>query len=180
MDLQDFEGQAMYFDEVMPDGVEALIMQASNHYGEGDAEQYLQQAYALAPANLTVLVAMYRFYYYQHRLREAIGVADLVMGVLAPTIDFPEHWRALSFNHLANGVMQSFTRVRFYLLALKGAAYLNLRLGNIATGVEMLNKVVEFDSNDRLGARALLMSMGPALVKDRDDDEQPQTSLMSQ
>jgi hypothetical protein len=181
MDLQDFEGQAMYFDEGMPEGVEALIQEAAAHYGEGGAELYLQQAYAKAPANLTVLVAMYRFYYYQHRLREAIGVADQVMAIVGQSIDFPQSWRELTFNHLANGVMQSFTRVRFYLLALKGAAYLNLRLGNIATGVEMLNKVVEFDSNDRLGARSLLMSMGPALMQDKDENsvEAPETTLMS-
>jgi hypothetical protein len=60
--------------------------------------------------------------------------------------------------------MESFTLVRFYLLAVKGAAFMNLRIGNIAEGVEMLNKVVEFDSNDRLGARALLQSVGPAVV----------------
>ncbi|MDK2776229.1 MAG: hypothetical protein KYX62_01015 [Pseudomonadota bacterium] len=164
MDLQDFKGQLMYFDEPMPDGVGDLLQQASEAYGEGNAEWYLQQAYSIAPENMTVLVGLYRFYYYQHRLAEAIDVAFQVMSRVAPTIGFPDHWEKLKFEHLAWGVMESFTRVRFYLLALKGAAYMNLRLGNIADGVRMLNKVVEFDSNDRLGAKALLQSMGPAVV----------------
>ncbi|MCY0965643.1 hypothetical protein [Parathalassolituus penaei] len=179
MDLQDFEGQAMYFDEPMPAAVSSLIEEASRRYADGMAEPCLQRAYALAPVNLSVLVAMYRFYYYQHRLREAIGVAEQVMAVVAPGIGFPEHWRSLCFNDLANGLMVSFTRVRFYLLALKGAAYLQLRIGNIATGVEMLNKVVEFDSNDRLGARALLQSMGPALMHDDDEQARQPAPLMS-
>ena len=68
MDLQDFQGQLMYFDEPLPDGVEDLLNQASEAYGDGNAEWYLTQAYSIAPANMTVLVAMYRFYYYQHRL----------------------------------------------------------------------------------------------------------------
>ena len=48
------------------------------------------------------------------------------------------------------------TLVRFYLLALKGAGELNLRLGNMDLGIQMLEKVVELDSEDRLGVTALL------------------------
>ena len=83
MDLQDFQGQLMYFDEPLPDGVEDLLNQASEAYGDGNAEWYLTQAYSIAPANMTVLVAMYRFYYYQHRLPEAIDVAFQVMRGVA-------------------------------------------------------------------------------------------------
>ncbi|WP_320818661.1 hypothetical protein [Thalassolituus sp.] len=164
MDLQDFKGQMMYFDAPLPEGVDELLNQASESYGEGDAESYLLQAYALAPENMTVLVALYRFFYYQHRLPEAIDVAYQVMSGVAPIIGFPDHWRKLKFKHLTYGVMESFTLVRFYLLAVKGAAFMNLRIGNVPEGIEMLNKVVEFDSNDRLGARALLQSVGPAVV----------------
>jgi hypothetical protein len=52
--------------------------------------------------------------------------------------------------------MQSMTLVRFYLLLLKGAGYLNLRLGKIDKGKTILEKVVELDTQDRLGALALL------------------------
>ncbi|MFK4754584.1 MULTISPECIES: hypothetical protein [Oceanospirillaceae] len=164
MDLQDFKGQGMYFDEPLSADVEELMNRAAQAYGDGDAEEYLQQAYALAPGHMTVLVGLYRFYYYQHRLPEAIEVAYKVMAGIAPGIGFPDHWEKLTFTHLANGVLESFTRVRFYLLALKGAAYLTLRLGDMAEGVRMLNKVVEFDTSDRLGARSLLQSIGPAVV----------------
>lgn len=164
MDLQDFQGQLMYFDEPLPGGVDDLLQQASEAYGDGNAEWYLQQAYGIAPAHMTVLVALYRFYYYQHRLEEAVDIAHQVMRGVAPTIGFPDNWEKLRFEHLTYGVMESFTRVRFYLLALKGAGYMQLRLGNINTGVRMLNKVVEFDSLDRLGAQALLRAMGPAVV----------------
>lgn len=166
MDLQDFKGQLMYFDEPVPENVEELMTKASEAYAQGRAEWYLQQAYSLAPENMTVLVGLYRYYYYQHRLQDAIDIAFQVMARLAPDIGFPKHWEMLRFEHLAWGVMQSFTRVRMYLLALKGAAYMNLRLGNINQGVRMLNRVVELDSNDRLGAKALLRSMGPLVVAD--------------
>ncbi len=166
MDLQNFEAQLLYFDFSISAEVNELLQRAGDAYGEGDAEHYLQKAYDLAPENLSVLVAMYRFYYYQHRYQAALDIAFQAMSVVAPRISFPSHWSHLTFNDLANGVVSSFTLVRFYLLALKGAAYLNLRLGKIAEGIYMLNKVVEFDSKDRLGARALLQAVGPAKISD--------------
>ncbi|GAB1257696.1 tetratricopeptide repeat protein [Aurantivibrio plasticivorans] len=167
MDLQDFESQLMYFDKPMSEEVSELIEKAAAAYSEGEAEPYLQRAFDIDPDNLSVLVALYRFYYYQHRYEDAIDIADHVMSVVAPTIKFPSHWSEIQFAHLARGVMESFTMVRFYLLAVKGAAYLNLRLGNMELGVRMLNKVIELDNKDRLGARVLLQAMGPAVVTEK-------------
>ncbi|WP_221797334.1 hypothetical protein [Oceanobacter mangrovi] len=164
MDLQDFKGQDMYFDEPMAADVEVLLDLASSLYGDGGAEQPLLQARQLAPGNMTVLVALYRFYYYQHRLAESLIVAHEVMNRIAPEIGFPDHWRDLSEEHLVEGLDKAFTTVRFYLLALKGAAFLNLRMGNRHEAVGMLNKLVQFDSKDRLGARSLLQMVGPTLV----------------
>lgn len=166
MDLQNFEGQLLYFDLNHSEEITQLLNVAAHAYGDGDAEPYLLKAYALAPENLTVLVALYRFYYYQHRYQDALDIAFQAMKAVAPSIGFPADWLNLAFNHLANGVLVSFTLVRFYLLALKGAGYLNLRMGNIADGVFMLKKVVEFDSKDRLGAKGLLQSISPTPMVD--------------
>lgn len=176
MDLHEFEGQKMYFDDPVSEQVQNLLDRASQEYGEGEAEAPLLEALALEPNNMSVLVALYRFYYYQHRLEDALNISNDVMAKVGPEIGFPENWQALSFNHLANGVVESFTKVRFYLLALKGAAYLNLRLGRRDTAVAMLNKVVEFDSKDRLSARALLNVVGVAAAK---ADEAPGQPLVS-
>lgn len=46
--------------------------------------------------------------------------------------------------------------VRFYLLALKGASYLELRLGRHADALQRLEKLVEVDEKDRLGGQALI------------------------
>lgn len=164
MDLQNFDGQLLYFDLETPLGVPELIKAASEHYADGEAEPYLEKAYEMAPENLSVLVALYRFYYYQHRYAEALSIAYKAMAVSAPSIGFPVNWQELNLHHLANGVLQSFTMVRFYLLALKGAAYLSFRMGENEAGVRMLNKVIELDEKDRLGARSLLSSIRP-LVK---------------
>jgi hypothetical protein len=53
--------------------VQALIAAASEQYGEGTAESPLLGARALAPESLTMLVALYQFYFYQQRLSDAIA-----------------------------------------------------------------------------------------------------------
>ncbi len=171
MDLQDFESQLLYFDKPMRVETERLIEAAAEAYGEGNAEPLLLEAYTLEPENLSVLVALYRFYYYQHRYPEGVAIAQEVMGVVAPMIHFPERWEEIEFAHLANGVQESFTMVRFYLLALKAQAYLQLRMENVELGVKMLNKVIELDNKDRLGARSLLLAVGPTELRNNSDQQ---------
>ena len=156
MDLQDFNGEMLYFDQPEPARIAELLLAASQNYALGRAEGFLLEAYALAPNNLTVLVGLYRFYYYQHRYGDALGIAHLAMAAVAPQIEFPQHWSELDMNALGVGVMNSMALVRFYLLALKGAGYLNLRLGEFEEGVRMLRKVRDLDEADRLGTSVLL------------------------
>ncbi|MGC1508583.1 hypothetical protein [Ketobacter sp.] len=166
MDLQDDEAQQLYFNEVVPLGVEELMRSASEQFSPASAESCLLKAYEMAPNSLTVLVALYRFYYDQRRYLDAIHIASKAMTEVAPLISFPDHWSEITFNDLANGVMSSFSLVRFYLLALKACAYLHLQINQISEAVRMLNKVVELDIQDRLGAKLMLQSLGPVVVVD--------------
>ena len=159
MDLHNFDGEQMYFDEDVSAVVKDLIETASEAYSDGEAEMPLLRAFYLAPQSISVLVALYRFYYYQHRYEDALVAAGTSMRLVSERLHFPVGWQDMDINALGYGVMQSMTLVRFYLLALKGAGYLNLRLGNIDTGIAMLNKVIELDAEDRLGAVALLKTV---------------------
>jgi tetratricopeptide (TPR) repeat protein len=156
MDLQDFEGQSMYFDDPIPKLAEDLIQQAADLYGEDEAEKCLLKAYFLAPENLTVLVAMYRYYYYQHKYKDAISVAHRAMEVSSSRLNLPDKWQDLKFSHLGEGAIISMGLLRFYLMALKGAGYLHLRDNNFEAGADILEKVVELDPHDRLRAAFLL------------------------
>lgn len=156
MDLQDFEGQDMYFNEPLPDKVAGLIDRAAELYAEGEAEKPLLRAFFLAPENLMVHVALYRFYYYQHRYQDALFIAGKAMAVAGNELNLPQDWRDLERGHLGVASMQSMGMLRFYLLALKGAGYLNLRLGNIETAIGILSKLVALDEKNRLGCEMLL------------------------
>ena len=45
---------------------------------------------------------------------------------------------------------------RFFLFTLKGYGYLHMRLGELAEGRVALDKLLELDPSDKLGARVLL------------------------
>lgn len=168
MDLLEFDGEALYFDEPLDRKVRDLLEQAARDYGTDAAEQGLLRAYFLAPEHPTVLVALYRYYYYQHRFEEALLVAERVLRVFGQRLELPMDWRGLSEMHLGGGVMISMTQVRFYMLALKGAGYLELRLGRYISALERLEKVAELDSKDRLGAQSLLEMAREALQHQTD------------
>ncbi|MDX1811044.1 MAG: hypothetical protein R3240_03795 [Gammaproteobacteria bacterium] len=156
MDLLDFEGQDLYFDEHIPAEVDALINDASELYGTPAAEEKLLKAFFLAPDNLTVLVALYRYYYYQHKYEETLVIAEHALKFSGQRLGFPRDWRELNIDYLGAGAIKSMGMVRFYLIALKGAGYINLRLSNFVVAQDMLTKVMELDSSNRLNVSELL------------------------
>lgn len=164
-DLLDFESEELYFDETIDEEAKQCLERASELYGTDEAEEALMRAYFLEPEHPMVLVALYRSYYYQHRLSDSLRVAERVLKVIGKRLEFPEDWRDLSEMWLGGGVMISMTLIRFYMLALKGAGFLELRLGHYASALERLEKVVELDSKDRLGAQALLAVARDALER---------------
>lgn len=156
MDLMDFDQTALYFDDPIAPEVERLIAEAGAGYGSDAAEALLLRAYFLAPGQLVVLVALYRYYFYQHRLDDALVVADRTLAVAGVRLGFPAEWQQLHPQHLGYAALRSIGLLRFYLMVLKAAGYINLRLGREAQGDAMLTKLTEMDSHDRLGGQALL------------------------
>ena len=155
MDLLDFDGEQMYFDHPMRPEVDALINDAADHFGEPIAEDYLLRAFFLEPEHLAVLVALYRYFYYRRRYADALVVADRAIKLSAAELGITDDWRALSKPDLGQAVMASMSLTRFLLLALKGSGYLKLRLGDAAGAMECFDKLVELDTNDRLGLKEL-------------------------
>lgn len=156
MDLLDFNAEELYFDENLPPEIEMLLDEAAEGYAMKDSELSLRRALFLEPEHLTVLVALYRFYYFQHRYQEALGVAEHVLGVASKRLGIQSDWRLISITDLGKGVKKSMTLMRFYLFALKGAGYLELRLGHPDLAIQRFEKVLELDASDRMGVAALM------------------------
>lgn len=156
LELLELGDDALYFDEPCPTVVAAQIDAAARHYGEAVAEQRLLYAYFLAPEQLSVLVAIYRYYFYQHRLEDALTVAERALDVSARRLQMAGGWRNLGLVALGEAAMRSMGMLRFHLLALKGSAVILMRLGRLAEAHARLEKIAEVDTRDALGALALL------------------------
>jgi tetratricopeptide (TPR) repeat protein len=156
MDLLDFDAQGLYFEEPDVAGVKEMIATAAENYATGEAELPLLKAYFLAPESLNVLVALNRFYYYQHRLEDALYATLKAMAVIRPLIDFPDDWRDLQQSHINDAPADLLTQVRLYLFTLKAIGFLNMRLNKLDMSQSIFEKLVGLDSKDRIGAKGLL------------------------
>ncbi|MEW7981562.1 MAG: hypothetical protein AB2812_01720 [Candidatus Sedimenticola endophacoides] len=156
MDLLDFETESLYFDRPMPEEAKRCLELASQHYGESDAEFALMRAYFLEPENLSVLVALYRFYYYQHRFEDTGIVAERVLILVGNQLSFPANWNQLSNPECERQAQTNMPLVSFYLLALKGSGFVDMRLGDFSQAALKFKKLKELDPLDRLRSEALL------------------------
>ena len=140
----------------LPPGAEHLLREAALAYqNDAVAERHLRAAQALAPDHAAVLIGLYRFYFYKGRLAEALEIARLCIRKAARENGLPADWR-----EVAAGDAQ-FDRYddivpRFYLFSLKGYAYLQMRLGNLEEGRVAVQKLLQLDPSDKIGAKVLL------------------------
>jgi hypothetical protein len=152
----------------LPADVAGLIAQAGlcRGHDEAMAQSLLEQAQALMPDHPAPLIALYRHHFYGHRLVPARRLAEQAL-VLAR--------RLLGRLETASDEQaQSDVALRFYLFALKGYAYLSLRLGDLPAGQQALGELRQLDPADRVGGAVLAHVLTDALARaaapDADDD----------
>jgi hypothetical protein len=156
MDLLEFEALDLYYEKEDSQEVQDLIKYAAELYGSGEAELPLLKAYLRAPESLNVLVALNRFYYYQHRLAEALLISEKALGLIREGLDFPDDWRQLETTHISESPKDLLTQIRLYLFTLKSIGFLNMRMENLALSRGVFEKLVALDDRDRIGAKGLL------------------------
>ena len=132
-----------------------LWLAAQSYHVDEVAETHLKQAEALAPDHAAVLIGFYRFYFYKGRLNDALRIAKRCLAKAAVENHLPPHWRDVRPEHAAFG---SFDHMlpRFFMFTLKGYAYLQMRLGNLVEGRLAVQKLLDLDPSDKIGARVLL------------------------
>lgn len=140
----------------LPAAAERHLRQAGLAYQQDAvAEQHLHAAQALAPDHAAVLIGLYRFYFYKGRLLEALEVAKRCLEKAAQENGIAPRWQDVAANDAAFGCYEDMLP-RFYVFALKGYAYLQMRLGNLEEGHAAVMKLLELDPSDKIGARVLL------------------------
>lgn len=112
MDLLHFEAQDLYFHLPAEPGVEELLQRAAGDYAEGGGEQWLLQALEQAPESLMVMVALYRFYFYQHRLPDAFITAQRTMAITSQELGISGDWAQLDLTQIGQAALKSMTLLR--------------------------------------------------------------------
>ncbi len=138
-----------------------------SYHDDREAERQLRIAAAAAPGHAAVLIGQYRYYFYKGRLHEALAVARECLVKAAHDNGLNSDWRAVRCGDADFGNYAALLP-RFFLFTLKGYGYLHMRLGNLDEGRAALNKLLELDPDDKLGARVLL---GVLERMGRDDDD---------
>ncbi len=156
MDLLDFEARDLYFEQEDSPEVQQLIEQAGSAYEHGEAELPLLQAFLRAPNSLNVLVALNRFYYYQHRLSEALLISEKALRIIRSRLAFPEDWNTLELQHITEAPKEQLSWVRLYLFTLKSIGYLKMRMHQLEPSKAIFEKLTTVDREDRIGANGLL------------------------
>lgn len=152
----------------LPTAAERHLQLAGLAYHQAEvAELHLRKAQALAPGHAAVLIGLYRFYFYQGRLADALEVARVCLQKAARDNSLAGDWRQVRRRDAEFGSYDAMLP-RFYLFTLKAYAYLQLRLGNLAEGQAAVTKLLELDPTDKLGANVLV---GVLKRMGQDDDD---------
>lgn len=156
MDFLDFEYHDLYFDEPLSTEDTAMLDLAAESYPEPESEEILLKLHNRLNDNLTIIVALYRFYYYQHRYQDTLDIAEKALKVSAVKLRLRVDWTELTEDHLGMCVFVSMGLIRFYMLGLKASAYVLMRMERIEEAHARLKKIVELDPADQFGSSFLL------------------------
>ena len=148
---------------------QALIAAGIDWHDERVAEAHVTHALMLAPEALATRIGAYKFYFYRHRLQEALPHAFSVLEMAAERLRLPHDWRLVGAHQAGFDAIEPWPRL--FLQALIAYGYCLARLGRLEEGRAALAKAMELDGGDRLGARRLVAAIDRGGQDDDDDDD---------
>lgn len=138
----------------VPVSVRQMVQQAIASYeNKPMAEQLFKQALQLAPDEMEIYVAFYKFYFYQKYLPEAEQVAKQTLYKVAELTGLPSDWRRFQKEFASWSSPDS--PVRYYLYTMKALGFIALRQEKLSLAHEILNKLLELDPDDRVGGSVI-------------------------
>ena len=146
----------------VPEELDEQLVSAAQHYtNKPRAESLLLDALKLNPQCLPTYFALYKFYFYSNRLREAEAIVQTALAVAAEQTGIGADWRV----HTAQSAPWHDTNspAHFYLFSLKALAFIRLRLHRLDEADELLDKLIELDASDTIGA-SVVRSLASAVA----------------
>ncbi len=138
----------------LPDPVKQLLIAAANSWEDpAQAQTSMQQALALSNQALDVLVAAYRYFFYQHNDEAALQIANQVMQQVRQLEGLPDDWAELG-PILAQRKEED--NIRLYLNAYNASGLVLARLNAIDQAIVIATRINELDDRREFGAATVL------------------------
>lgn len=156
----------------LPDGAQAALKQAGLlWHDEAAAEAKVLEALAIAPDALAARIGVYKFYFYRHRLGDALPHARSCVAFALAALGLEEDWRRVGPGDAAfvGSAVTLAPLPKLLMQTLIATGYVLARLGRIEEAEAHLAKVVELDPGDRLGASRLLAVVRRGGVEEEDE-----------
>lgn len=150
-----FHGEEIHFGDNIPAEIRHVLMAATRVYPDLPAtEALLEQAYRMAPEQLEVYYARYKFYFYNKRLADAEAVARAGLLEAAKQAGFTADWTLLDESS-ANWIQPNDTE-RFYLYTLKALGFITMRQERFDESAAVLQKLKQLDQMDHVGGSVVM------------------------
>lgn len=163
-----FIDEKVLFGVALPEQVNNLLQEAvvAARHDKQRAETLFHQAKRLDPGCLHSYFALYKFYFYQARLKEAEESAIAGLEESARQLGFPADYRQLAESP-ENWPLYESEQGLFYLYTLKALAFIRLRQSRFEEGRALLGAIGQLDPEDRSGA-SVIEELSQALVEECD------------
>ena len=150
-----FHSEEIYFGDNIPADVKHVLLEATRVYPDLAAtEALLEKAHDMAPRQLEVYYARYKFYFYNKRLGLAEKVARQGLKEAALQAGFDEDWASLDQD--ATNWSQPDDTVRFYLYTLKALGFILMRQERFSESESVLKNLARLDQLDHVGGSVVM------------------------
>ena len=162
--MQTLENQISWCD-VEPEVKQLLLLASENWEDTELSEQYIREALSLAGNNLDVLVGAYRFFFYKHKPKTALLIAEKVINTIASRENLPFEWTQLQ-PILSDRITEP--NIRLYLNAYAAKGLILAQLGKIEEAKIISQRVKEIDDSRQFCATTVF----EVITKSPDEEEE--------
>jgi hypothetical protein len=133
--------------------IKRLLLSVSEHWHTPEiADQYMQQAIALAGDRPDVLVSAYRYFFYTHNNQLALQVAQKVLALVQKSENLPTEWVQLK-PILSERLDEP--NIRLYINAYAASGLIHARLGELEVAQQIATRVSEIESRNEFGGKVV-------------------------
>lgn len=146
-----FIGNEVHFGFNVDPEADAQLQRAASLISSKEAtSEALRQAELIAPEQIEVLIARYKFHFYQGETETAEKLVLKALKLAAEQGGFDQDWNQLQPH--STDWNDPRAHGRFYLYSLKALAFIRLRQDALDEAQSILNTLARLDPSDQVGA----------------------------